>query len=111
MGGEKRTMTTEKQDALLRVLPARLDEIERAVKRLAMDTGEQSDLLKRLIYNESAGNIPLASEAQLSTIVVDVEITEDSSVLQFINPNGQVNVSLPAPGISNKWYIISNTSS
>jgi len=106
------------KQALLDALPSRIDELEWKIRQLEGASEGFDDLFKRYIYQQATDAvisqtgkiIPLASESNSNTLNEDVKLTEDSSVLQFINPNGGMRtIVLPSPAISNKWYILMNT--
>lgn len=103
---------------LLDMLPSRVEDLEFKMRQLEGLTEGHEDLFKRFIYQqateavvaETGKIIPLASESNVNTLTEDVKLTEDSSVLQFIDPNGGMRtIRLPSPAISNRWYIINNT--
>ena len=99
-------------------ISGRLSELEFKMNQFSGEFQDSASLLQRflrqqtsdLINSGMASVIPLTDNANVNTLTEDVKLTEDTGVLQFIDPgDGARTVRLPAPGISNKWYIIKNT--
>jgi len=111
---------TERDDAIARAIPGRLEELEFSVKQLTGELEGTSDIVGRVlrdvareIASTSASQVsPLTTSANVNTLTEDVKLTEDTGVLQFIDPNGgERTVRLPRAGVSNKWYVLINTAS
>jgi hypothetical protein len=111
---------SERDEAIARAIPGRLEELELKVAQLTGDVEGTSDVVGRILRDvareisaTAASQVsPLSTSANVNTLTEDVKLTEDTGVLQFIDPNGgERTVFLPRAGVSNKWYVLINTAS
>lgn len=111
---------TEREDAINRAIPGRLEELEFKVAQLVGEMEGNSDIVGRVLRDvareisaTSASQVsPLTTSANVNTLTEDVKLTEDTGVLQFIDPNGgERTIRLPRAGQANKWYVLINTAS